>query len=327
MTYEETALAAARTQAITADAASQMDYRQVAALAGAAVDADGRSPADFFWECVRNVVVSELQADAEDSLADVGYCWEGQGRDPGVPGNAMGPGDGAKWFGLNKCMFLWEPVTAAVLNALDAARMVEVVLSPTPYLNQTSDERDDAGNLVRQHVTTKVTDFSWTAMSSRVTAAKNAIANHPNIKGVIFDSLPKNFEDSGLTWSIAKAAIGAGLKIWTVSFGHDMRGRMWERAAPHIDCLTLWAWQDDFTIDQHIAWAKQAVPNAALYGGIFLRDYVAKAAMDLGWLDKRLKQIGTAIQRGDLAGYCVLGTVLIDLHPDQAKMVKDWIGA
>ncbi len=42
-------------------------------------------------------------------LCDVGWCWEGQGLDPGVHPSILGVGDGCRYFGLRRANFMFHP--------------------------------------------------------------------------------------------------------------------------------------------------------------------------------------------------------------------------
>ena len=68
--YEITALASARKDGLVAADVAALDYRGTATLAGAKVEANGNSPADFFYSVVRSNVAGILLAE-ENEAAEV----------------------------------------------------------------------------------------------------------------------------------------------------------------------------------------------------------------------------------------------------------------
>ena len=66
--YAEQAILQARLLKLTAAEVAAMGYSQVAGLAGVEVAPDGSSPADFFYEGVRNATVGELAGDSQGQL-------------------------------------------------------------------------------------------------------------------------------------------------------------------------------------------------------------------------------------------------------------------
>ena len=43
------------------------------------------------------------------SMKDVGWVWEGQGLDPGVPPSIFGVGEGCGFFGLSRAIYIFHP--------------------------------------------------------------------------------------------------------------------------------------------------------------------------------------------------------------------------
>ena len=68
--YEIDALAKARTDGVTAADVAALDYRGTAALCAVKVEANGNSPADFFYVNVRRYVASTLKIE-EDEAAEL----------------------------------------------------------------------------------------------------------------------------------------------------------------------------------------------------------------------------------------------------------------
>ena len=52
------------------------------------------------------------------SFADVGWTWEGQGTDPGVPPSVFGVGEAANFFGLSRSIMIFHPTTRVSLGKL-----------------------------------------------------------------------------------------------------------------------------------------------------------------------------------------------------------------
>ena len=68
--YEIDALAKARKDGVTAADVAALDYRGTAALCAVKVEANGNSPADFFYVSVRRYVASTLKIE-EDEAAEL----------------------------------------------------------------------------------------------------------------------------------------------------------------------------------------------------------------------------------------------------------------
>ena len=65
--YEIDALAKARKDGLTAAQVAALDYRGIAALCAVKVEANGNSPADFFYVNVRHYVADTLQREADEA--------------------------------------------------------------------------------------------------------------------------------------------------------------------------------------------------------------------------------------------------------------------
>ena len=62
-------------------------------------------------------------------FADVGWTWEGQGTDPGVPPSIFGVGEAADFFGLSRSIFIFHPTTPVALRKLSDKAEVAVDIS------------------------------------------------------------------------------------------------------------------------------------------------------------------------------------------------------
>ena len=68
-------------------------------------------------------------------------------------------------------------------------------------------------------------------------------------------------------------------------------------------------------------------PKTPLYIGCYLRDYVKKEPMPIHLLEDRFERIVRYLEQGKIAGYAILGTVLIDGQLEQAQWIRDFIAA
>ena len=51
-------------------------------------------------------------------MANTGWCWDGQGINGSWHLSIFGIGEGTKWFGLDKCCFMFYPNTALAMEKL-----------------------------------------------------------------------------------------------------------------------------------------------------------------------------------------------------------------
>ena len=65
------------------------------------------------------------------TFRDAGWVWEGQGMDPGVPPSIYGVGEGATYFGLDRCIFIFHPTTRITLAKL-AGKALHLCHAPYP---------------------------------------------------------------------------------------------------------------------------------------------------------------------------------------------------
>ena len=98
---------------------------------------------------------------------------------------------------------------------------------------------------------------------------------------------------------------------------------------PHIDVVTLWIWksEDIGRMREYVEECRKLFPNKPIVMGVYLRDYTKVAPIPVARVLSQMEGVSDLIDEGQLAGYSILGAVLIDGHRPQADAVRDFIAA
>lgn len=256
-------------------------------------------------------------------MQDVGWVWEGQGIDPGVYPSMYGLGEGCRYFGLTRANFLFHPNDRYALEKLADLDEVTCDISQSyPGFDREGVDRAQLG-----------TPEGTRAEAEQVSRLSR---DFPNVTGGFFDDLKGIMKKHGYTVE-QLAATRAGLashnpalKMWGVVYGHELGDAdFWATVAPHIDIVNLWVWQssDLEQLDGEVDRAGDLFPGKPLVIGCYLRDYGIPAPVPVERLAFQFERIAGYLERGKIAGYSILGAVLIDGHREQAEWMRDFIAA
>jgi hypothetical protein len=256
-------------------------------------------------------------------LRDFGWVWEGQGIDPGVYPSIYGLGEGCEYFGLSRANFLFHPNDHHALAKLAHLDEVTCDISQSyPGFDREGVDRSQLGS-----------PEGTRAEAERVSRLSR---DFPNVTGAFFDDLKGIMKkhayrlDHIAATRAALASRNPALKMWSVVYGHELEdAEFWAQVGPYIDIVNLWVWQssDLGKLDGHIERCHALFPGKPLIIGAYLRDYSIPAPVPVERLAFQFGRILDHLSQGRIAGYAILGAVLIDGHRAQAEWVRDFIAA
>lgn len=252
-------------------------------------------------------------------LCDVGWVWEGQGLDPGVHPSIFGVGEGAKFFGLRRCHFLYHPTTELALWKLRA--LEEVVCDISKWRHRDAGAGGSESYVARDIET----------VCAEADKVSRLSLKYPNLTGAINDDTLAVFKREGYTpakYGRIYAALkqhNPALKNWWIVFVTELASENWVGFQQYVDALILWQWRYHAHLDDAVGRCRALFPGKPLYIGCYLRDYVKRAPMPVRLLRERFEHILRYLEQGKIAGYAILGTVLIDGQQEQAEWVRDFI--
>jgi hypothetical protein len=258
------------------------------------------------------------------TFRDLGWVWEGQGIDPKVPPSIYGLGQGARYFGLSRVNFLFHP------NDVHALRLLQDYDEVTCDISKWGWEWNADGR-----PTCKAQSDPATVQTEGENAARLA-KQFPNVTGVYCDDLlglMKQFKYGPKEFGNIRSAIrnlNPAIKLWTVVYTHEFgQAEVWTAMRPHIDVVTLWIWDSDNIgrMPQYVDHCRGLFPDKPIVMGLYLRDYGKVAPIPVDRVRGQIEGIADLIGKGKLAGYSILGAVLIDGHRPQADAVRDFIAA
>lgn len=252
-------------------------------------------------------------------LCDVGWCWEGQGLDPGVHPSVLGAGDGARYFGLRRCRFLFHPTTDLALQKL--SDMEEVVCDISKWLLR------DAGRGGSE----SYVEPELEKICAEAELISEFSLKYRNITGAIHDDMLGLLRRAGFGADEYGPVVEAlkrhnpELKLWIVVYERELLPENWEGMQQHIDNVILWRGHDD--LDGYVAKCHEIFPGKPVYIGCYLRDYRKRAPVPMSVVKDRFNRIVRYLDDGAISGFDILGTVLIDGHLEQAEWIRDFIAA
>lgn len=256
-------------------------------------------------------------------LRDVGWVWEGQGIDPGVYPSIFGVGEGAEYFGLSKVCYMFHPNTALAMRKL--SHMDEVVCDISKWKFRWT---KDGGAAL--YVDGAPSSVRWEAENvSRLSV------EFPNITGAIHDDmrgLVKREDYAPEDYAPIYDALhssNAKLKLWSVVYTHELNPEEWAGFTPYMDIINLWVWRasDLLNLDEYIERCRTIFPDKPIIMGCYLRDYPTQSAVPMDLLKFQWERVLHYIEKGLINGYSILATILIEVHEEQAKWVRDFIAA
>jgi hypothetical protein len=257
-------------------------------------------------------------------LRDVGWVWEGQGIDPGVPPSIYGLGQGTRYFGLSRAIFLFHRTDAHALRLM--SDLDEVACSMLRYgwawdeggrpkLTAAGDPdtlRDEGAHIAR--------------LSKQFT----------NITGVFCDDLLGVLRKNG--WGPDRLPdvvapmreANPGLRLWSVVYTHEFEETdFWALVRPNIDVVNLWVWESRNLkhLPRYVDDCRRLFPDKPINMGVYLRDYPERAPVPVDAVKRQMALTADYLEKGKLDGFSVLGTITIETQRAQAEAIREFIAA
>lgn len=255
------------------------------------------------------------------NFAQIGWCWEGQGLDPGVDPSILGVGDGCRFFGLTRANYMFHPNTEFAMQHL--AWLAEVTCDIAKWTYH--DEADGgSGHTV---------DGRPERVLSEAKLVSDLSLKYPNLTGAFHDDMLGLARREGLTpeqyvevYAAVKSA-NPKLKLWVVIYTHELDAPEWEGFGQFVDIVNLWIWNAGELPrqDEQIARCQEVFPGKPIIMGAYLRDYPTVAPVPMDLMRVQWDSIRRHCESGTLAGYSILSGNLIDGHLQQAMWIRDFI--
>lgn len=258
-------------------------------------------------------------------MADAGWIWEGQGLDPGVHPSIFGVGEGADYFGLSQVHFIFHPADDFSLRKLSGKRAVSCDISKWKFR--------DCGEGGRGSEC--YNDSGIAEICAEAENVSRLSLQHRNIVSGFFDDMKGLMAARGHGPAQCEALASAlrkhnpALQLECVVYSHEVDDApgFWEPLKPYIDVVSFWVWgyQGLADLEQRLARCRRLFPDKPIVMGCYLRDYPTAAPMPMDALRHQWSVLATALEDGRVAGFDILGTVLIDGQQEQAAWVRDFI--
>lgn len=265
-------------------------------------------------------------------LNDVGWVWEGQGLDPGVHPSIFGLGEGADFFGLRKVRFMFHELTPLAMDKLRDKE--EVVCDISKWRHK------DAPSGGTEHYL----DGSVDAVCREAAKVSAMSRDYPNMRGGYYDDMKglmtrdtdgeSGMNPSGLdAVSSIRAALTSrnpDMRLECVVYTHELdEPGFWRPLAGLMDVVSLWAWghQRLDAYEDDLERCREIFGETPVLMGWYLRDYPTAAPIPMQAVRRQGDILLRGLNRGHLAGFDLLGAVLIDGQLQQATWIRDFIQA
>ena len=255
----------------------------------------------------------------------MGWCWDGQGFNGGVNPSIFGAGEGTKWFGLKKTAYMFHPNTDLALEKL--RDFDEVICEISKWKVRRCE--NGVAHYLDGKISTKCEEAEAVGRLSR---------SFPNVTGAIDDDLlgiirRENIKpDQYASVYEALKRENPDLKLWTVVYDRELDAKNWAGFEGFMDVVNLCVGNEtrDFPkLGQYLDQCRELFPKKPVNLIYRLRDFGHKplgpVRMDL--LKQHWEDILGYVEQGRLSGYSILGGFLIDIHPQQARWLRDFIAA
>jgi hypothetical protein len=255
-------------------------------------------------------------------MADAGWCWDGQGFNGGVNPSIFGAGEGTRWFGLDKVCFMFHPNNSLAMDKLHGFKEVACEISKWKVRRC----ENGVAHYLDGSIQTKTGEAANVSRLSR---------RHPRVTGAIDDDLLGAIKREKITPEQYSAVYRAlkqdnpKLKLWTAVYTHELKKESWAGFEPCMDVVNLWEWNATKLpeLPQNVALCRELFPGKPVILGCYLRDFATKQGVPMEMLKVQWEFVRKALRDGTIQGYSILGGFLIDMHPQQAAWVRDFIKA
>ena len=258
------------------------------------------------------------------ALRDVAWLWEGQGFNLGTPPSIYGFGQGARYFDFPNVCCMFHKNDEHVMQLL--ADVDQVVCDTTKWGAYCKDD-------------------GWTKLKPQCDAQTmraevenlSALADRfNNVTGAIFDDaygLMTEHDFTPAQFGEVRAAmrdIAPRLKQWIITYTRELEHEdYWQAMAPHVVVVNLWVWESE-TLDALLAnvdRCRTLLADKPIIMGVYMHDYPNRCALPVEKVRRQMEQVAELVDRGAIAGFSVIGGVLIDIDREQADTIRDSVAA
>jgi hypothetical protein len=265
-------------------------------------------------------------------LADVGWCWDGQGLNGQWRFSIFGAGEGTKWFGLRRTCFMFHPNTAMAMEKLRDMGIEEVVCDISKWEYQKVEHPDykGLGAPMRMNHDGRIERKCREAENVGRLSLK-----HPFLTGAFDDDLYGKIKtehikpDDYAVVHRAVKSVNPKLNHWGVVYAHELKKENWAGFTDFLDVVSFWVWKsaDLVNLDRYVAECRELFPGKPINVGCYLRDFTLLEAVPMDLLKHQWKFVAKAVGDGTIQGFQIISGKLIDMHPQQATWVRDFIKA
>ncbi|MBU7003961.1 MAG: hypothetical protein HXS50_00245 [Theionarchaea archaeon] len=254
-------------------------------------------------------------------MKDFGWIWEGQGLDPGVYPSIFGAGEGAKYFGLDRACFMFHPNDDLAMQKL--GHLKEVVCDISKWKWRRTEDGGTAHRVDASPESVRWEAGNLSELSLRYPNLTGAL--HDDMKGLVTreDYAPSQYSE---IYEALKEK-NRDLKLWTVVYTHELEPDFWQGYLPYIDVVNLWVWRAEELpqLADNIPRCKEIFREKPIIIGCYLRDYPTRSPVPMNMLKIQWELVMEELEKKEIAGYSILGTVLIDGQQEQANWIRDFI--
>ena len=254
-------------------------------------------------------------------MKDFGWIWEGQGLDPDVYPSIYGVGEGASYFGLDRACYMFHPNNDLAMQKLSHLKEIVCDISKWKWRRT-----EDGG-------TANWVDASPESVKAEARNVSRLSMNYPNITGAIHDDMKGLIarekydpEDYSRIYKALKID-NPNLKLWSVVYTHELNPADWEGYTPYMDVVNLWVWnaRDLPKLGENLRLCREIFPGKPIIIGCYLRSYPDNSPVPMDLLKHQWNLVLDRLKKGEITGYSILGTVLIDGHQEQAQWVREFV--
>lgn len=256
------------------------------------------------------------------SLRDVGWLWEGQGFNLGTPPSIYGLGQGASYFGFRNVCFMFHECDEHAMHLLNDVD--QVVCDVTKWRFNC---KDDGWTKLQPQC-------NPVAMRAEIEKLAILANRFDNITGAIFDDAYGLMTEQNFTpaqFGEVRAAmrdLAPRLKQWIITYTHELEHReYWQEMSPYVDIVNLWVWESETldTLMTNIDGCRALMPEKPIIMGVYMHDYPNRRALPVERVKWQMEQVAELLNRGIIAGFSVIGSVLIDIDRKQADIIRDYV--
>jgi len=262
------------------------------------------------------------------SFREAGWVWEGQGFDPDVPPSIYGVGEGATYFGLDRCNLMFHPNDEITLGKLADKREIVTDISKWKFVEIPRQDGVAGGVGFRNW-----RDSDPNTARAEAENLSRLSLQFPNLVGAMIDDTTGMLEyddydgDAPAAVRAALHSANADLKLWIVVYCQQLVEDYWEPFAEAIDVVHLWVgdpWKL-VNLEEYVDTCGEVFPGKEIIVGSYLRDYSRKQEVPTECVAQQYEIMYRLWEQERIAGYSILGACLIDRHPDQAEFIRNFI--